>query len=157
VEDPATLDKPAPALAFSKCGSETVLLVEDEPTVRELLAGFLERLGYRVLMASNGEQALRISQDFADPIDLLLTDVVMPGMGGPELSDRLSSMRSGLKVVYTSGYPQGAMTHHGMLGPEAVLLQKPFELHVLAGRLREVLTAEKNPSPPHSEDPNAQG
>ncbi len=155
VEDPASLEKPAPIAAIARSGSETILLVEDEPTVRELLAGFLERLGYRVLLASNGEQALRISQDFADPIDLLLTDVVMPGMGGPELSDRLSSTRSGLRVVYTSGYPQGAMTHHGMLAPEAVLLQKPFELNVLATRIREVLSP--NTLQADSEEPHAQG
>ena len=157
VEDPSTIEQPATVTNSARCGTETVLLVEDEPIVRELLAGFLERLGYRVLWASNGEQALRISGDFSDPIHLLITDVVMPGMGGPELSERLLPLRPAMKVVYTSGYPQGAMTHHGMLSPDAVLLQKPFELHVLAARIREILSTEQaTPRQADLKEPNAQ-
>jgi two-component system, cell cycle sensor histidine kinase and response regulator CckA len=123
-------------------GSETVLLVEDEKGVRELAREYLEMSGYTVIEAENGHTALELAALHAGSIHLLMTDVVMPGISGRELADRVAKVRPGIKVLYMSGYTDQAVVHHGILETDAVLLQKPFTLATLASKLREILVGE---------------
>ena len=120
-------------------GSETVLLVEDEESVRQLVRETLESKGYKVLEADNGEAALRIVSNHSDKIDMLITDVVMPGMSGRELSARLCASRPQTKVLYLSGYTEDAIGHEGVVDPDTAFLQKPFTLQMLSRKVREVL------------------
>jgi PAS domain S-box-containing protein len=121
-------------------GSETVLLVEDEPLVRELASTILQAQGYTVLTASNGEEALRVAQSLAvGAIDLLVTDVVMPGMRGKALVEHVAGMYPSIKVLFISGYATDAITHHGQLEPGTHFLSKPFTRTALARKVREVL------------------
>ena len=120
-------------------GSETVLLVEDEESVRQLVRETLESKGYKVLEADNGEAALRIVSNHLDKIDMLITDVVMPGMSGRELSARLCASRPQTKVLYLSGYTEDAIGHEGVVDPDTAFLQKPFTLQMLSRKVREVL------------------
>lgn len=120
-------------------GSETVLLVEDEESVRELVRETLESKGYRVLEAENGEAALRLTAKLSQPVDVLITDVVMPGMSGRELWGHLSASCPNTKVLYLSGYTEDAIVHEGVLDAGTAFLQKPFTLHALTRKLREVL------------------
>jgi two-component system cell cycle sensor histidine kinase/response regulator CckA len=120
-------------------GDETVLLVEDEDSVRGLSRHVLLLSGYRVLEARNGDEALGISGDYAGAIDLLLTDVVMPNMGGRELADHMSRQRPTLKVLYLSGYTEDAVVRHGVLAADTAFLQKPFTPAALAQKVRDVL------------------
>jgi CheY-like chemotaxis protein len=124
-------------------GNEAILLVEDDQLVRLYVAEQLEALGYRVLIAEHGAAALTIVQR-GDAIDLLLTDVIMPGMSGRELADTVRTMRPGLKVLYCSGYSEDAIIHHGRLDPGVQLLAKPFRRGELARRVREVLDSAGN-------------
>jgi DNA-binding response OmpR family regulator len=115
-------------------------LVEDEEMVRKLACTVLEKNGYRVLEAPNGEEALRIAQEHsAKQIHLMITDVVMPRMSGRELADCLESVRPEMKVLYMSGYTDDAIIHHGVLDPGIAYIQKPFAPDVLALKVREVL------------------
>ena len=120
-------------------GSETILLVEDEESVRQLVRETLEGKGYKVLEAANGEAALQIATHHAGPIDMLITDVVMPGMSGKELSARLCATHPQTKVLYLSGYTEDAIVHEGVLEAGTAFLQKPFTLQTLSRRVREVL------------------
>jgi CheY-like chemotaxis protein len=120
-------------------GSETILLVEDEKGVRELAREYLTSSGYTVIEAENGHTALELASMHVGPIHLLLSDVVMPGISGRELAERVSQIRPGIKIVYMSGYTDQAVVHHGILENDAVLLQKPFTLMTLAAKLREIL------------------
>ena len=121
-------------------GAETVLLVEDNSQVRELAAEILKARGYHVLEASGGESALRIVRQQPDKrIDLLITDVVMPEMSGPELAQQLAASGQQAKVLYISGYTDNWIIHHGVLEGATSFLQKPFTPSVLAGKVREVL------------------
>ncbi len=120
-------------------GSETVLLVEDEPAVRAVALRVLQRLGYQVLVASNGEEALGISASHAGRIDAVVTDAIMPGLTGPETARRLVAERPGLRVVYMSGYTDDEILRRGELEPGAVFVQKPFSVQTLAKALRDVL------------------
>ena len=121
-------------------GTETVLLVEDEPSVRDLANRLLKQRGYTVLEAANGEEALHfVQENIGERIHLLLTDVVLPQIGGKELADKLRIFRPDLKVLYTSGYTDYAIVHHGVLDPGAHFLQKPFSLKTLSRKVREVL------------------
>jgi CheY-like chemotaxis protein len=123
-------------------GNETVLLVEDEPAVREIASSVLRELGYPVLEAANGNEALQIvEQDRATKIRLLVTDVIMPEMGGKELADRLKATHPEIKVLYASGYTADAIVHHGVVDPGVVLLEKPYTSSSLARKVREVLDA----------------
>jgi len=122
-------------------GSETVLLVEDEDGVRSLVRGILEAGGYKVLDANRPLKAWAASQQFDGPIHLLLTDVVMPQMNGPDLAEKLKVLRPKTKVLYMSGYTDGAILYHGVLQPGTPFLQKPFTPEVLARKVREVLDA----------------
>ena len=120
-------------------GAETVMLVEDEAAVREVTRAQLESLGYRVLACANAAEALAVAAEHAEPIDLLLTDVVMPGMNGRELAARLGDARPGLQVLFTSGYGEEVISRHGVLEPGVLLLQKPYSLPRLASLVREAL------------------
>lgn len=122
-------------------GSEVILLVEDEPGVRSLTRSVLESRGYRVLAAPNGTDAIITAGEYAGTIDLLVTDVVMPGMSGPELASRLTTGQPGLRALFLSGYTDEAVVHHGILGTENAFLQKPFKPTSLALKVREVLDA----------------
>ena len=120
-------------------GSETVLLVEDEPVVRELAVATLREKGYTVVEAVNGAEGLRMARQHSGKIDLVLTDVVMPVMGGKEMADALRTSHPDTKILFTSGYSQDAMGHHGVLRPGVVFLQKPYITATLARKVREVL------------------
>jgi len=121
-------------------GNETVLLVEDEPLVRGLAARILRKQGYRLFEASNGLEAMRMAEKrVGEEIHLLLTDVVMPGMIGRELAERLRSFFPSIKVLYMSGYTSGAIVHHGILEEGMNFVQKPFTVEALALKVREVL------------------
>jgi signal transduction histidine kinase/CheY-like chemotaxis protein len=120
-------------------GAETVLLVEDETGLRELVRECLEGSGYRVLEARQAGHALEIAEDYAGPIHLLVTDVVMPGMSGRELAERLALPQPGMKVLYMSGYTDDAVVLHGVLAEEMAFLQKPFTINALARKVRALL------------------
>jgi len=122
-------------------GTETILIVEDRDTVRKLVQRVLRKAGYTVLEASDGDQALRVCEGHAGPVHAVLTDVVMPTMGGRKLVDSLSAIRPGVKVLYMSGYTDNAIVHHGVLDPGVNYIQKPFMPEVLLAKLREVLDA----------------
>lgn len=122
-------------------GSETVLLVEDEETVRNLAVRVLAGLGYRVLEAPDGGVAFELGGQYREPIHLLLTDVVMPGMSGRELALRLLEIHPEAKVLYMSGYTDDAIVSHGVLSPGVGFIQKPFTLEGLSRKVREVLDA----------------
>jgi two-component system, cell cycle sensor histidine kinase and response regulator CckA len=123
-------------------GSETVLLVEDEKGVRELAREYLELTGYTVIAAEDGHTALELAAMHAGPIQLLMTDVVMPGISGRELAGRVKTIRPEIKVLFMSGYTDQAVVHHGILDTDAALLQKPFTMAALAAKLREILSSE---------------
>lgn len=121
-------------------GTETILLVEDEEMVRGLVRMVLERNGYHVLEASSGENALRIAQEYrSQPIHLMVTDVVMPGMSGRELADCIKILRPEMKILYISGYTNDAIVRHGVLEEGMAFLQKPFTANILTHKVREVL------------------
>jgi PAS domain S-box-containing protein len=125
----------------SVTGTETILLAEDDPTLRPLAKGVLARLGYRVLEAENAAVALAIAGEHDGAIHLLVADVVMPGASGRELARRLAESRPDTKVLYVSGYTDDAIVHHGILEPGLTFLQKPFTPAALAKKVREVLDA----------------
>jgi PAS domain S-box-containing protein len=137
----AVAEDAAPPLpvAGSGGGEETLLIVEDQADVRRLTISILKANGYRLLEAENAEQALRLSADFAGGIDLLITDVIMPGLNGRQLADRLVKERPGLKVLYTSGYAADVIALPGSLEPGTAYLPKPFGAEQLAAKVREVL------------------
>jgi CheY-like chemotaxis protein len=120
-------------------GTGTVLLVEDEPGVRHLARDVLSRYGYRVIEAADGIDALRMVEGQEAAIDLLLTDVVMPGMSGAELARRFRELRPDIRVLYASGYADEAVVSHGVPHDGSPFLQKPFEPDDLVRRVREVL------------------
>jgi len=120
-------------------GSETVLLVEDEDIVRNLCVRILERLGYKVLQARNGAEAIVLAQGYGDRIDLLLTDVVMPGMNGAELARQLVLHHPEGKVLFTSGYTDDAIVRHGILKEGVSFIGKPYTPSALVKKVRGVL------------------
>jgi CheY-like chemotaxis protein len=120
-------------------GSETVLVVEDEEVVRRLALLVLKKQGYKVLEAAQSGDALLICEQNKEPIHLILTDVVMPRMSGPEFIDRLQQVRQDFKVLYMSGYTDEAVVHHGVREREMDFIQKPFSLEALSRKVRDVL------------------
>jgi two-component system cell cycle sensor histidine kinase/response regulator CckA len=124
-------------------GSETILLVEDAKPLRKLAQTFLEAGGFQVLSAESGEEALKVAARYGGSFDLLLTDVVMPGMNGRVLAEHLCPRQPGLKVLYMSGYTDSFIAGHGVLDQETQLLHKPFTEEVLIRKVREVLDAEQ--------------
>lgn len=129
----------APAVVATHRGSETVLLVEDEEGVRKLVSGILARQGYRVLEATSGEEAFEMVHEYSGKIDLLLSDVVLVGMSGRELAERLRIQMPALRVIYMSGYTDDAIVRHGVLTESAEFLQKPFSSENLLRKVRAVL------------------
>ena len=138
VEEAAETAAVAPA-STPAAGSETILLVEDETVVRQLVAEILETTGYTVLQAGDGPSALELLRRHAEPVELLVTDVVMPGMSGPEVAKAVTAMRPGMHVLYTSGYTDQAIGHHGVLEPGIAFLQKPFSADDLTTKVRGLL------------------
>jgi CheY-like chemotaxis protein len=136
------IEPSAPPAAVPR-GTETVLLVEDEPALRAVARRTLERQGYIVLEAPNGEAGLAVAAAHTGPLDLLVTDVVMPGISGRELATRLVASRPTVRVLYTSGYTDDAIVQHGVLEDGIQFLQKPFTPSGLARKVREVLDASK--------------
>jgi DNA-binding NtrC family response regulator len=120
-------------------GTETVLVVEDDPRLRVLDERILKRYGYRVLVAASAEDAVRIGADYPGPIDVILSDVIMPGGSVRTIGDWASEHRPETKIVYMSGYTDTAIVHHGVLEPGMNFLQKPFSPEALVRKIREVL------------------
>jgi PAS domain S-box-containing protein len=135
----------SPGLPRAEHGQETILLVEDETNLRHLARQYLEIQGYKILEAEDGAAALQIVDGYQGTIDLLLTDVVMPGMNGRELATHISKLLPEVRVLYMSGYTENAIGHDGTLDPGINLLQKPFSLPALKDRVREVLDSEPIP------------
>jgi DNA-binding response OmpR family regulator len=150
VDAPVEEEEGARPVALPRRGSETVLLVEDEEAVRDLVREVLAMQGYRVLEAATAAEALAIGEKHDGVIHLLVSDVVMPGMSGKELAERLAADRPGLRVLYMSGYTDTAIVHHGVLAPGTAFLQKPFTPAVLARRVGEILHA--SPASPPRDD-----
>jgi CheY-like chemotaxis protein len=131
-------------------GTETILLVEDDPALREMAATLLRRLGYTVLAAANGIEALSLKHEASTGhVDLLFTDVVMPHMSGRELADRVRALYPFTKILFTSAYTENAIVHQGVLNKGVDLLQKPFTPSALAHKLREMLDQKKHSQSDH--------
>jgi CheY-like chemotaxis protein len=128
-----------PAPRPPRAESETVLLVEDEPALRSMIRETLTEGGYQVLEAGTPRQALDVAAAHKGPIEAILTDVIMPGMSGRELAERLNPLRPDAPVVYMSGYTDDAIGHHGLLDPGTLFLQKPFTADALLWKLHEAL------------------
>jgi len=120
-------------------GDETLLVAEDDPTTRRLIHDLLQPLGYKLLMAANGEEALKMGNLYEGDIDLLLTDVIMPDMNGNELAETLKAVRPSLKVMFMSGYTDDIIAHHGVLKSGINLIQKPFNSDKIANEIRKLL------------------
>jgi PAS domain S-box-containing protein len=139
VDEPLdVIEPPHPSVALPR-GTETILLVEDEPQARALVRDTLRQHGYAVLEARHGVEALVSAAQHPGPIHLLVTDVIMPQMSGPQVAQRLMPIRPDMKVLYMSGYTENAVVHHGVLDPGVAFLHKPFSMEVLARKVREVL------------------
>ena len=144
VEAPAESGRPEAIPEMG--GTETVLVVEDQAEVREYAAAALRAYGYQVMEAPNAEEALLVCEREGERIDLILTDVVMPGLSGRELVDRLKQRGYGIKVLFMSGHTDDIMLHHGVLRKEAEFIQKPFGPGELAVKVREMLRAADRPA-----------
>lgn len=127
------------AVAVARGGSETILAVEDEPTVRQLMVNMLQRLGYEVLQAENGQVGLDVALANRGRLKLVLTDVVMPEMGGKALADVMASVLPEVKVVFVSGYPRAHLARHSRLPEDVQVLQKPFTVEALSTLVRSAL------------------
>jgi DNA-binding response OmpR family regulator len=124
-------------------GTETLLVVEDEPAVRHLAAGVLEAQGYNVLRASNGQDGLRVAREHTgSPICLVVTDVIMPLMGGKVMAEWLQTTYPNLKILFTSGYTDDAIAKHGVLEPGVAFLPKPYTPASLSRKVRAMLDGE---------------
>jgi len=139
VEEAAEPSKGEESEATVLRGCETILLAEDSASLREVAGQYLESLGYTVLEAPSGREALERAKDFQGPIHLLLTDVVMPEMSGPELAVHMAGLRPGIKVILTSGYTDDTIPRQGELDPGVVFIQKPYRPKALVRKIREVL------------------
>lgn len=133
--------EPSPNSATSIKGSETILLVEDEDIVREITRKILQKEGYTVLSASSGPMALTIGVQYQEPVHLILSDVLMPGMSGPETVSQLKAGHPLTKVLYMSGHTENAIVHHGVLDQGVAFIQKPFRRETLLRKVRELLDA----------------
>ncbi|HMA95122.1 MAG TPA: PAS domain S-box protein [Polyangiaceae bacterium] len=139
VAEPATRVVKAIPVAVPVQGTETILLVEDDNAVRELAALFLRRQGYHVLVASNGFEALILCERDGVTVDLLLTDVVMPGMNGRDLAERMLSLHPDMRVLFSSGYAENVISHHGVIDEQVNFIGKPYAVQALAKKVRTVL------------------
>jgi CheY-like chemotaxis protein len=130
--------RPAP------CGHESILLVEDEPMILDMVALMLENLGYTVISARTPEEAIERAREHTGDLDLLLTDVVMPGMNGRDLAQEIESVYANLKVLFMSGYTADVIAHHGVLDNGVHFMQKPFSKETLGSKVREALAGPEN-------------
>ncbi len=137
LQAPDSVPESKNAIEAAPRGSETILLAEDQDGIRDLVREFLQRKGYRVLFATDGEDALRIANEHKISVDLLLTDLVMPNVGGRDLAHRLRQSHPRVKVLFMSGYAEPAIS--GGQDGGAPVLQKPFLLDALAHKIRELL------------------
>lgn len=137
--DSAISNPPEPEVTTPSSGNETIMLVEDQDDVRSLTRQFLTRFGYTVIEATGGPQAISIIEQRSGPIDLLITDVVMPEMGGRQLVERMKLKRPDLKILYVSGYADDVIVRHGVLRANVAFLQKPFTMESLARKVRQTL------------------
>lgn len=133
----------SPAQAMMPRGTETILVVEDEPHIRQLALDCLAYYGYNVMSSANGLEALQLIERLRQPVDLILTDVVMPKLSGRELSERITAIEPSIKVLFMSGYTNDAVVNHGVLDGATWFIQKPFTLEALATRVREVLDSDE--------------
>jgi DNA-binding NtrC family response regulator len=145
IKDEAEVEGPAGEGAELAEGWETILLVEDDATLRRLAREILETYGYHVLAAADGREALRLREEYGGEIHLLLTDVVMPGMSGRELAERVSERWPGTRSLFISGYTDDAMIHHGIQRESIAFLQKPFTPDALSKTVRKVLDSPDQP------------
>jgi DNA-binding NtrC family response regulator len=120
-------------------GKETILVVDDEESLRTVIVDLLGHLGYCTLSAANGQDAMDLAQRYPGRIDLLLTDVVMQPLSGPMLAENLMHSRPEMKVIYISGYANASLAPDGVLKPGTILVHKPFTMKILSAKLREVL------------------
>jgi CheY-like chemotaxis protein len=120
-------------------GSETVLLVEDEPAILKMISMMLERLGYTVLATGTPDEAVRLAEEYSSRIDILMTDVIMPGMNGRNLAKSLLSIYPDIRVLYMSGYTANVIAHHGVLDEGVHFIQKPFSMKDLSAKIRQAL------------------
>jgi DNA-binding response OmpR family regulator len=125
-------------------GSETILIAEDEPDLRELSRIFLESYGYKVLEAASAEQAIRTAEEYGARIHLLLTDVIMPGMSGRQLAEKILQKDPNTKILYMTGYTDDMVVQHKVLEPGVQLLQKPFTRTELAVKVRATLDGDRS-------------
>jgi len=139
VQDAVKAQRKAEARERDARGRETILVVEDEPMIRELVETMLESRGYSVLMVDDPLRAVAFSAQYSGPIHLLLTDVIMPGISGREIANQISAQRPEMKVIFVSGYTPNAIVHHGILDEDLNFLQKPFTAGTLTNKVREVL------------------
>lgn len=123
----------------ARVGKETILIAEDEPSVRSFLRVALGMSGFAILEAASGQEALRVVEGHAQPIHALVTDLTMPGMSGTQLAHRLSQTRDQLKVLYLSGLAEEDVFQDGVIPMNSAFLQKPFSVGELAGKVRELL------------------
>jgi two-component system cell cycle sensor histidine kinase/response regulator CckA len=126
-------------------GTETILVAEDEAALRALIRETLEQHGYKVLEAGDGKEAVRLSEQYPEPIHLLIADVVMPQMSGRQLTERVTAARPEIGVLYISGYTDDAIIHHGVIDPDTAFLQKPFSPVALARKVRLTLSQRSGP------------
>lgn len=133
---------PAPEETQGLEGSETVLLVEDSQPVRKLIAGILEEIGFTVLAAETPAEAIILCEKKDIPIDILVTDVIMPNMNGAELGNKVAALRPGIKILFMSGYPEDFIAHRGVLKKEVHFIQKPFSMKDIADKIREIMREE---------------
>jgi two-component system, cell cycle sensor histidine kinase and response regulator CckA len=138
--DPAPAGRNREVTPLDYCsGKETILVVDDEEALRAVLVDLLSQLGYRILSAGGGHEALALAGEYSGKIDLLLTDVVMDPLPGPALAESLARTRPDMKVVFISGYANPSLAPDGVLKPGTVLVNKPFTMKILSAKLREVL------------------
>ncbi len=146
ITDSGSHDEP---VAPVRGGHETVLVVEDEGIVRQVAMRILRKSGYTAFEAANAQEALELIEDYRDPIHLLITDVVMPGMNGKELAQRILKWRPDLAVLYMSGYSEDIVMHRGILEPGIAFIEKTFTGPVLLRKVRDVLDQHRV-NPPRS-------
>ena len=126
---------------MSDTGTKTILVVDDEPEVRKLVGAMVSQFGYRALTADSGEHALTLYKHHKAPIDLLITDVVAPGMSGPMLADKLTELQPDLKVLYISGYDNTHVVQKYVVEKGHALLAKPFTMEEMQAKVRSVLAS----------------
>jgi len=150
-QDVVAAPQHAPSDSIPLRGTETILIAEDSESLREMAVEYLRSIGYTILHAASGREALQRAQDFPGAIHLLLTDVVMPEMSGPELAAKVSAICPGIRVIFTSGYTDAAIAQQGAIDSSATFIQKPYRPKALAQKIRELLThpapATPNPAP----------